>query len=287
MDGGRSAMNLGKLLALAAALIALGACESSTGPTNAAAKTPDATPAAQAATSDKVVTVDRGATTAVRQKIGWMLSLNPDCSANGTLTMRIIAPPAHGQVAFAPGQDYPGFGKDSLRSACNAKLSPTTEIFYTSEAGYVGADRTVIEAVTADGVVGREEYRIAVSSLPSTPVAAPPQGKSYSYLRGATSGTRQKIDLHYDLNPDCTASGRLVARVVGAPANGQLAIEEGKDYPNYDKDNTRFDCNKKLVPVTLVYYTSNAGYSGTDTASIEVVFTNGELRTYTYAITVR
>ena len=106
--------------------------------------------------------------------------------------------------------------------------------------------------------------------------------------RTIVNGERQRIDFYVALNPDCTPQGYVTARIVTPPVHGELTTERGVDYPNYPKENQRYQCNLKKSPLINVYYKSNPGYVGADTATIEwdspmIAVT----RTSTYTITVR
>lgn len=77
--------------------------------------------------------------------------LNPDCSPEGMLNAKIIEAPQHGQASLADGQIYPNFAAPNPRVICDAHKVPGKQAFYTSDAGYTGHDRFVIEAATSDG----------------------------------------------------------------------------------------------------------------------------------------
>ena len=85
------------------------------------------------------------------------------------------------------------------------------------------------------------------------------------------SGARQRIDFISTVNPDCTSAGYVTVHVITPPVHGELATEQGFDYPAYPKDNQRYQCNLKKVPLINIYYKSSPGYTGPDTATIEWV----------------
>jgi hypothetical protein len=102
------------------------------------------------------------------------------------------------------------------------------------------------------------------------------------------SGKLQRIDFISVVHADCTSAGYVTGRIITAPAHGELTMEPGVDYPAYPKNNQRYQCNLRQVPVTNIYYRSSPGYVGDDTATFEwispIVPTS---RTNTYMITVR
>jgi hypothetical protein len=83
------------------------------------------------------------------------------------------------------------------------------------------------------------------------------------------SGERQRIDFISVLNPDCSSAGYVTVRVIAPPAHGELTTEKGIDYPTYPKNNQRYQCNLKKVPLVNIYYRSIPGYVGVDTVTIE------------------
>jgi len=89
------------------------------------------------------------------------------------------------------------------------------------------------------------------------------------------------------LNPDCTATGVPKVTLITPPSHGTMSTEQGEDYPSYPTDNPRHVCNMRKVPAVLLYYQSASGYTGNDTAGVEVVFPAGNLQHMTYQITVR
>ena len=106
----------------------------------------------------------------------------------------------------------------------------------------------------------------AVTQPASTPASssAPPTSELT-----VVSGERQRIDFISVLNPDCSSAGYVTVRVIAPPAHGELITEKGIDYPTYPKDNQRYQCNLKKVPLVNVYYRSIPGYVGVDTVTIE------------------
>jgi hypothetical protein len=112
-------------------------------------------------------------------------------------------------------------------------------------------------------------------SLPHAPLA-----------RGAVSGTEQHVEFFYGVHPDCTDMGYPVVRIAIAPAHGSVRIENGTDYTNFPASNQRYSCNLKKSLGTLVYYTSEKGYTGPDTFDISIIFPDGTTRVNRYNMTV-
>jgi hypothetical protein len=104
--------------------------------------------------------------------------------------------------------------------------------------------------------------------------------------RGAISGTKQRIEMYFAINPDCTPQGYPQARITSQPKNGQITFEQGDGYPNFTKDNIRNSCNSTKVTGTVAYFTPNADFAGSDSGFVEVIFPAGSTRIYQYTFDV-
>jgi hypothetical protein len=97
-----------------------------------------------------------------RQRIGFFAYLNPDCSFPGYMTVRIIAPPAHGEVTTERGVDYTNYPKENQRYQCNLRQSPVSNVYYKSNPGYLGTDHALIEGASPLGTTTTRFYQITV-----------------------------------------------------------------------------------------------------------------------------
>ncbi len=122
---------------------------------------------------------------------------------------------------------------------------------------------------------------------PQQAAAVPHPARRPPIAKGAESGKKQLFETAAALNPDCSIAGEPFITVVKAPTNGQMTVEKGEAFPTFPKENVRSACNTQKVPATLLYYTSNPGFTGTDTAMIELVTPLGGLIRTSYVITVR
>jgi hypothetical protein len=106
-------------------------------------------------------------------------------------------------------------------------------------------------------------------------------------VRGALSGARQKIESFYNVNPDCTTGGYPTLKVAKAALHGHVEIEQGTAFAEYPKDNIRASCNGRNVPATVVYYTSEPAYVGSDSVAFERIGVSGGYGYHEYTINVR
>lgn len=93
----------------------------------------------------------------------WMnASIDPDCQANGKVSLTILKPPQHGEVVIHTEPFFMAFPQSNPRSACNTQKIPGNQAIYTAEAGYVGQDHLVLEGFSPEGHVRRISVNIDV-----------------------------------------------------------------------------------------------------------------------------
>jgi hypothetical protein len=229
------------------------------------------------------------------------LNREGQCRANHIPALELLRSPQHGTVRFATVEV--GIPKGS--GCANAVAGQG--VFYRPAPGFVGQDQFTYnvptDAMTMDWVggpppTGPRTVILTVSasspsSLPGTPVPAsssavlPPSSAPQPTPRTVASGERQRIGYFYYVNPDCSSGGYMTVRILTPPGHGEVTTDRGLDYPNYSKENQRYQCNLKQSPVSNVLYKSNSGYVGTDSFLIEAVSPLGSTITRIYQITVR
>jgi hypothetical protein len=159
-------------------LPALGPSASTPSPAPVAAATPvvtrsgpaPAAPEAPSAVSVPAVhsessaprTKERTVASGERQRIDYYVYLNPDCTAVGYDTVRIIKPPTHGELTTELGVGYTNYSKENQRYQCNLRQSPMINVYYKSTFGYLGADSTLIEVTDPLAVASSIIYTITV-----------------------------------------------------------------------------------------------------------------------------
>ena len=96
-------------------------------------------------------------------------NVGPDCRAT-EVTIRLVTPPAHGEVAFHDGQERPFAGGEPLfgdgdpRARCENRLAPTKDAVYTPAPGFAGDDSFVVE-ISEDGVTASDAVDVQVLSF--------------------------------------------------------------------------------------------------------------------------
>ena len=89
------------------------------------------------------------------------------------------------------------------------------------------------------------------------------------------------------LAKDCSPLGEIDVKVVTPPDHGAVHIEKGMAFSNYTPGDAPYLCNAKKSPATVITYRSASGFSGQDTAAVEVFFPDGHAPTMLFHIEVR
>lgn len=97
------------------------------------------------AQADKVVASGRPL------KLYHAYSTNPDCSAAGTVVLRVTQPPLHGRVSISHTGVFPSFPESNPRSVCNRRRVAGVQATYVSQRGYLGPDFVVLQALFPAG----------------------------------------------------------------------------------------------------------------------------------------
>src|SRR5262249_55905974 len=96
-----------------------------------------------------------------------------------------------------------------------------------------------------------------------------------NWTRIVASGTNQRIGFFYAVNPDCSASGDVNIRVTKQPEHGAAETAAATDFPNFERENIRYRCNRHKVRGQQVNYKSAEKYIGSDTLELLVLLPGG------------
>ena len=96
---------------------------------------------------------DKGVLCGRALKLYHAYSTNPDCTASGTVEMRVSQSPEHGRVSIHRAAVFPRFPDSNVRSVCNRRRVPGVEATYVSQRGYVGSDYVALEVFYPAGRV--------------------------------------------------------------------------------------------------------------------------------------
>jgi hypothetical protein len=96
------------------------------------------------------------------RELNHWVSLNADCTPNGTFTVRLIQPPAHGTALVQTGQFHVSYGTGNDRHACNMQTHPGIGITYTPAPNYVGPDLLTISVINPKGRTWTTDFHLSV-----------------------------------------------------------------------------------------------------------------------------
>ena len=125
----------------------------------------------------------------------------------------------------------------------------------------------------------------ATAVLASLTAHAQPLEKTFP--KAAVAGRTSHLDSYYAVKLDCTPVDWTDVRIVQQPQNGKAAVSKGSVQMYYSDDNPRKSCNGKPVEAMRLMYTPNEDARGDDRIVVEVVYSSGESRGFTYELTVK
>jgi hypothetical protein len=91
----------------------------------------------------------------VSSKVLFVTNLNPDCALIDIPVVRLVQPPAHGNLEIVQAEDFPTYQGNNPRTICNTMRVKGVRVAYKSSAGYVGGDEFAYEVFVAGHVVRR------------------------------------------------------------------------------------------------------------------------------------
>lgn len=109
-----------------------------------------------------VMNESRVALSGQKTRVLTQFHLNPDCTATGPLTLRIVKQPSKGKIEQETGKWTPGFKQDSPRASCNDKMVDGVAVQYTSNESYTGLDEFEVELFTVTGQSKKIRIRVTV-----------------------------------------------------------------------------------------------------------------------------
>jgi hypothetical protein len=235
------------------------------------AKAPAAPTALETPEIKRVATVDQPL------QVDFLYSINPDCTSIGVASVRNIEEPKHGKLTIGKGTGFSNFAKENPRQACNRRRSEGMLMYYRPEPGYLGPDSLTVDVIYGDGTARKRRYAISVNPKPAPTEIA----------RSAAAEQRLRIGFLSNLEPDCTSTPFADVRIVEQPKHGEATLKQDTGFANFPKENPRFECNQQRSDGTAVLYQGEAGYTGKDAVTVEIVYADGRQSSLRYAIEVK
>jgi hypothetical protein len=97
-----------------------------------------------------------------RRLLAFLTSLNPDCSVNGEMSVRLLKQAGHGTVEIGRGLGFTDYPRRDQRYVCNLALREGYRIDYTPAENFTGEDAAEIELFSASGDYTVARYVITV-----------------------------------------------------------------------------------------------------------------------------
>lgn len=101
------------------------------------------------------------------------------------------------------------------------------------------------------------------------------------------AGNEARIAAMNSVQADCSQGPIPDLRIATAPSMGEFRLEEITIAIDRKADDRRANCNGMPLKAVGVFYKSKPGSVGQDTIVIDVDFKNGDVRRFSYKITVR
>jgi hypothetical protein len=89
-------------------------------------------------------------------------------------------------------------------------------------------------------------------------------GRYITRERIVKSGKQTNVTAFNQVNPDCSAGRLPNIKIVSGPAHGKLVLSRQQLNPKFNSGDLRHKCNSRKLPVTVLLYTSDKGFSGLD-----------------------
>ena len=89
-------------------------------------------------------------------------TVNPDCSSGPLVDVRVVKPPANGEMTFQEVRSRVELKKDHQRAHCNGKPVDAVAASYKSRENFTGTDKMQIDVDYKNGVVRRYSVTVDV-----------------------------------------------------------------------------------------------------------------------------
>lgn len=106
-------------------------------------------------------------------------------------------------------------------------------------------------------------------------------------IRTIPAGGKLDVFAYGEVNPDCSLAGETTVRLQQSPEHGGVMTRRSKGFGFFPPSNPRSACNARRVAGVNVTYRPARDFVGTDTFSLDVIFSNGSERLDFYTIYVK
>jgi hypothetical protein len=187
----------------------------------------------------------------------------------------------------------PGYGHFMRGTFCRGRPFTDTDIASLMVQVEVRDSLSAPLSATLQASLRPTSLNVPSAQVTSASAISPPPTNQQSTLdsntldRGVLSGTQQRVGFFYSINTDCSFIGYPTIHIKTPPAHGMLSVEQDTSYTFFERNDQRYRCNLNKSQGTLVYYKSDAGYFGPDTAVVETIWPTSSTRITTYNMSVK
>jgi hypothetical protein len=108
------------------------------------------------------IELNRTIASGTKQRIGFFYAIQPDCSAQGDVTIRVTKQPEHGTTEIAAATLFPSFEKENIRYKCNQHKVRGQQVNYKSAEKYSGSDTLELLVLYPGGFAREVQFDISV-----------------------------------------------------------------------------------------------------------------------------
>ncbi len=96
------------------------------------------------------------------QRVGYINSINPDCSPTALPSASLLQAPRYGRITFKRGLNYSNYPQNNIRSRCNARPTNSLMTYYQPFVDAYVDDFFTIEYVDQNGNPRRFQYHVSI-----------------------------------------------------------------------------------------------------------------------------
>ena len=111
--------------------------------------------------------------------------------------------------------------------------------------------------------------------------------QAYYLSRVVVAGGTLELGFFSSVDPDCSTHGYATVRVNNQPQHGAIATKKGRGVLFALPNHLLHDCNARKADGVHAYYRPEAGFTGSDNFTIDVIYPAGIERIIDYQVTVK
>jgi hypothetical protein len=117
-------------------------------------------------------------------------------------------------------------------------------------------------------------------------LTAPPRLQVSEVARAIAPDQPKQVDFFYDIGLDCSPSAFPAISTIEPPRHGRISADRESGTSNFPQSNPRFACNRYPTQGMTVTYQPERGFTGNDTATVDVLYADKSVTRRRYAFNV-